>query len=170
MQLPREQRIPQNMLAAFEDSDFEKMEEIRARVDTIVRDRETAAKLKAWYRQLCKRPCFHDSYLQAFNTPGTHLIDTDGKGVERITENGIVVAGKEYPLDCIIYASGFEVGTEYQAPLRLRPDRPRRRQALGPLGRPACAPSTASTRTVFRTRSSCSRPRAPISFPMCRTI
>jgi cation diffusion facilitator CzcD-associated flavoprotein CzcO len=114
MDLPREQRTPPNMLAAFEDSDFEKMEEIRARVDAIVCDRETAAKLKAWYRQLCKRPCFHDAYLQAFNTPGTHLIDTDGKGVERITENGVVVAGQEYTLDCIIYASGFEVGTEYK--------------------------------------------------------
>jgi cation diffusion facilitator CzcD-associated flavoprotein CzcO len=114
MQLPREQRTPPNMLAAFEDSDNEKMEEIRARVDTIVSDRETATRLKAWYRQLCKRPCFHDSYLQAFNTPGTHLVDTDGKGVERITENGVVVAGREYQLDCLIYASGFEVGTEYK--------------------------------------------------------
>ena len=114
IQLPREQRTPPNMLAAFEDSDFEKMEEIRSRVDTIVRDREAAARLKAWYRQLCKRPCFHDEYLQAFNRPGTHLVDTDGKGVERITENGVVVAGREYQLDCIIYASGFEVGTEYR--------------------------------------------------------
>jgi cyclohexanone monooxygenase len=112
--LPREQRTVPNMRAAFEDSDFEKMEEIRSRVDTIVGDRETAAKLKAWYGQLCKRPCFHDSYLQAFNTPGTHLVDTDGKGVEKITADGIVVAGKEYRLDCIIYASGFEVGTEYK--------------------------------------------------------
>ena len=114
MQLPREQRTPPNMLAAFEDSDNEKMEEIRARVDTIVSDRETAARLKAWYRQLCKRPCFHESYLQAFNTPGTHLVDTDGKGVEKITEHGVVVAGREYQLDCLIYASGFEVGTEYK--------------------------------------------------------
>jgi cyclohexanone monooxygenase len=114
IQLPKEQRTPPNMLAAYEDSDFEKMEEIRARIDVIVDDRETAAKLKAWYRQLCKRPCFHDSYLQAFNTTGTHLVDTDGKGVEKITENGVVVAGREYPLDCIIYASGFEVGTEYK--------------------------------------------------------
>jgi cation diffusion facilitator CzcD-associated flavoprotein CzcO len=112
--LPREQRTVPNMRAAFEDSDFEKMEEIRSRVDTIVGDRETAARLKAWYGQLCKRPCFHDSYLQAFNTPGTHLVDTDGKGVEKITADGIVVAGKEYKLDCIIYASGFEVGTEYR--------------------------------------------------------
>ncbi|MBR0824479.1 NAD(P)/FAD-dependent oxidoreductase [Bradyrhizobium manausense] len=114
IELPREQRTPQNMLAAFEDADFGKMEEIRARVDTIVHDRDTAAKLKAWYRQLCKRPCFHDSYLQAFNRPGAHLVDTDGKGVEKITDNGVVVAGKEYQLDCIIYASGFEVGTAYE--------------------------------------------------------
>ncbi|UTP41222.1 NAD(P)/FAD-dependent oxidoreductase [Phenylobacterium sp. LH3H17] len=114
MQLPPEDRVPMKMLAAYEDSDFEKMEEIRARVDSIVADRETAQSLKAWYRQLCKRPCFHDAYLQAFNTPGTRLIDTDGKGVEAITEKGFVVAGVEYEVDCIIYASGFEVGTEYK--------------------------------------------------------
>ncbi|MBX3705764.1 MAG: NAD(P)/FAD-dependent oxidoreductase [Pseudomonadales bacterium] len=113
MQLPADQRTVPNMLAAYEDSDFEKMEEIRARVDAIVTDRDTAQKLKAWYRQLCKRPCFHDAYLQAFNSPNTHLIDTDGKGVERITPTGVVVAGVEYPVDCIIYASGFEVGTDY---------------------------------------------------------
>ncbi|WP_426435245.1 flavin-containing monooxygenase [Bradyrhizobium genosp. P] len=114
MLLPREQRTVENMRAAFEDSDFEKMEEIRNRIDSIVGDRDTAKNLKAWYGQLCKRPCFHDSYLQAFNTSGTHLVDTDGKGVEHITGNGIVVAGREYKLDCIIYASGFEVGTEYK--------------------------------------------------------
>jgi cation diffusion facilitator CzcD-associated flavoprotein CzcO len=114
MELPAADRTPVNMLAAYEDSDFEKMEEIRKRAEHLVEDKETAEGLKAWYRQLCKRPCFHDQYLQAFNEPGTHLVHTDGKGVENITANGIVVAGKEYPLDCIIYASGFEVGTEYK--------------------------------------------------------
>ena len=113
MGLPRDQMTPQAMLAAYEDSDYEKMEEIRKRAETIVKDRETAEKLKAWYRQLCKRPCFHDEYLQAFNEPGAHLIDTDGQGVERITEKGVVVGGNEYEVDCIIYASGFEVGTEF---------------------------------------------------------
>lgn len=113
MELPEDKRTPQDMMAAFEDSDFEKMEEIRARVDSIVGDEGTAQALKAWYRQLCKRPCFHDQYLQAFNNPSTTLVDTDGQGVERITEKGFVVAGKEYEVDCIIYASGFEVGTEY---------------------------------------------------------
>jgi cyclohexanone monooxygenase len=110
---PREQLTMQLIMAAFEESDFEKMEEIRARAETVVEDKETAEKLKAWYRQLCKRPCFHDEYLDAFNDPHTKLIDTDGKGVERITEKGFVVAGKEYEVDCIIYASGFEVGSEY---------------------------------------------------------
>jgi cation diffusion facilitator CzcD-associated flavoprotein CzcO len=101
-----------DLLADFETADFEKMSEIRARVDTIVADRATADRLKAWYRQLCKRPCFHDEYLDAYNRPNVHLVDTDGRGVGRITPAGVVAAGTEYPVDCIIYASGFEVGTE----------------------------------------------------------
>jgi cation diffusion facilitator CzcD-associated flavoprotein CzcO len=101
------------ILQLWEDADFEKMEEIRARVASVVADPGTAQKLKAWYRQMCKRPCFHDDYLQAFNRPGTHLIDTDGRGVDRITERGVVAAGREYEVDCIIYASGFEVGTHF---------------------------------------------------------
>ena len=113
MTLPAEEWTPDGMLRAFEDSDFEKMEEIRARVDAIVQHAQTAQRLKAWYRQLCKRPCFHDDYLQAFNQPSTELVDTDGRGVERITAKGVVVAGVEYEVDCIIYASGFEVGTEH---------------------------------------------------------
>jgi cyclohexanone monooxygenase len=115
MSLPPEDMTPEKMMAAFEDSDFEKMEEIRSRVDTIVEDHATAQALKAWYRQLCKRPCFHDEYLQAYNEPSTTLVDTNGKGVERITETGVVVAGVEYPVDCIIYASGFEVGTPFES-------------------------------------------------------
>jgi cyclohexanone monooxygenase len=111
--LPPEDMTPEKMMEAFEDSDFEKMSEIRARCDEIVEDPDTAHKLKAWYRQLCKRPCFHDEYLQAYNEPGCHLVDTDGKGVEAITAKGVVVKGVEYEVDCIIYASGFEVGTEY---------------------------------------------------------
>ncbi|HEX5300025.1 MAG TPA: NAD(P)/FAD-dependent oxidoreductase [Streptosporangiaceae bacterium] len=112
--LPADQMNPAGMLAAYEQSDFEKMSEIRARADRVVRDPVTAAALKAWYRQLCKRPCFHDEYLQAFNNPDTHLVDTDGRGVSLVTETGVVVAGRSYPLDCIVYASGFEVGTPYE--------------------------------------------------------
>jgi cyclohexanone monooxygenase len=104
---------PQDALKTMELADFQKMEQIRSRVDSIVKDRATAEALKPWYRQFCKRPCFHDEYLQTFNRPNVTLVDTKGKGVERITEKGVVVDGVEYPVDCLIYATGFEVGTEY---------------------------------------------------------
>ena len=113
-ELSHEELTAENMLRAYEDADMEKMEEIRARSNTVVEDGTTAEALKAWYGQLCKRPCFHDEYLQAYNQPGCHLIDTDGLGVEQITAKGVVVAGKEYEVDCIIYASGFEVGTPFE--------------------------------------------------------
>jgi cyclohexanone monooxygenase len=94
-------------------ADYRKMNQVRARVDSIVKDPETAALLKPWYRQFCKRPCFHDEYLQTYNRPNVHLIDTHGKGVKRMTENAVVANGTEYPLDCLIFATGFEVGTSY---------------------------------------------------------
>ena len=99
---------------AYHESDDEKMTEIRARVDTIVDDEITAEKLKPWYRQLCKRPCFHDQYLDAFNHPSTRLVDTDGKGVDRIDATGVWVGDQHYELDLLIYASGFEVGTAFE--------------------------------------------------------
>ena len=94
-------------------ADYQKMEQVRARVDEIVKDRDTAEALKPWYNQFCKRPCFHDDYLPTFNRPNVHLIDTKGRGVEAITEKGVVVDGHEYELDCLIYATGFEVGGDY---------------------------------------------------------
>ncbi|MEQ9450452.1 MAG: NAD(P)/FAD-dependent oxidoreductase [Pseudomonadales bacterium] len=97
----------------MEIADFKKMEQIRARVDEIVEDPATAESLKPYYRQFCKRPCFHDSYLQTFNLPNVELVDTDGKGVDAITPAGVVANGREYELDCIIFATGFEVGTDY---------------------------------------------------------
>ena len=90
-----------------------KMNELRARIDEQVEDADTAAALKPWYALFCKRPCFHDDYLKAFNEPAVQLIDTDGKGVERITASSIMVAGAKYEVDCLIYATGFEVGTAF---------------------------------------------------------
>ncbi|MBI1814012.1 MAG: NAD(P)/FAD-dependent oxidoreductase [Deltaproteobacteria bacterium] len=97
----------------MELADFQKMEQVRARVDSIVRDQQTAESLKPYYRQFCKRPCFHDEYLDTFNRPNVTLVDTNGKGVERVTAKGVVFDGVEYELDCLIYATGFEVGTDY---------------------------------------------------------
>ncbi len=97
----------------LEMADFQKMEQIRGRVAAMVEDPATAEALKPWYRQFCKRPCFHDEYLAAFNRPNVTLVDTGGAGVERITEHAVRANGRDYAVDCLIYATGFEVGTEY---------------------------------------------------------
>jgi len=95
-------------------ANLEKMNELRARIEALVEHPETSEALKPWYRMFCKRPCFHDEYLQTFNRDNVTLVDTDGQGVERITESGVVIDGVEYPVDCIVYATGFEVGTGFQ--------------------------------------------------------
>ncbi|WP_114857223.1 flavin-containing monooxygenase [Azospirillum brasilense] len=104
---------PDELERLAELRDFELMEGLRARVDAIVRDPDTAAALKPWYRLFCKRPCFNDGYLQAFNRPNVTLVDTQGKGVARLTETAAVVGDRAYELDCLIVATGFEVGTAY---------------------------------------------------------
>lgn len=104
---------PEEVMAKVELADFQKMEQIRSRVDAFVSDAATAEALKPYYRQFCKRPCFNDEYLPAFQRSNVELVDTDGRGVERITENAVVVDGREYEVDCLIFATGFEVGTEY---------------------------------------------------------
>ncbi|MEU0741277.1 NAD(P)/FAD-dependent oxidoreductase [Streptomyces sp. NPDC006134] len=97
--------------AAYEIADAAKMNEIRARVEEIVADPDTAEKLKPWYRYACKRPTFSDLYLQAFNRDNVTLVDTaDTHGIERMTERGVVVGDTEYELDCLIFATGFSVG------------------------------------------------------------
>jgi len=92
-----------------ENANIDHMMRIHQRIDEIVRDKATAEALKPWYMFMCKRPCFHDEYLPAFNRPNVHLIDTRGKGITEITANGPLFEGKEYKLDLLIYATGFEV-------------------------------------------------------------
>ncbi|TNE56766.1 MAG: NAD(P)/FAD-dependent oxidoreductase [Alphaproteobacteria bacterium] len=104
---------PEGLAAKMELADFQKMEQIRARAEEIVNDPNTAEALKPYYRQFCKRPCFHDDYLPAFNRDNVTLVNTDGHGVERITEKGVIANGQEYELDCIVFGTGFEVGTNY---------------------------------------------------------
>ena len=106
---------------ALDLSDFETMEAIRRRVDEIIEDPETAEKLKPWYGKHCKRVCFHDEYLPAFNQPNVHLVDTDGRGVDSVTPTGVVVDGTEYPVDLLIFASGFEVTTDLDQRLGFTP-------------------------------------------------
>ena len=96
-------------------ADFKTMEEIRSLVDETVKDPKVAEKLKAYYNQFCKRPTFNDHYLGTFNRENVELVDVSStQGVEEITERGIVANGQEYKVDCIIYASGFEITSSYE--------------------------------------------------------
>ncbi len=96
-------------------ADFKTMEDIRGLVDDAVKDPEVAEKLKAYYNQFCKRPTFNDYYLDTFNRTNVELVDVSAtQGVEAITESAIVANGKEYPVDCIVYASGFEITSSYE--------------------------------------------------------
>jgi len=105
---------PAELAKLREIADHVIMEEIRNHVDAVVKDPETAEKLKPWYGYTCKRPTFNDEYLEAFNRPNVTLVDVSAtQGVERITESGVVANGVEYPLDLIIYASGFEITSDF---------------------------------------------------------
>jgi cyclohexanone monooxygenase len=99
---------PEELIGKQLDTNFRIMEQIRARVDTIVKDPKTAAALKPYYPYGCKRPTFHDEYLPAFNLPHVHLVDTAPTGVRQINERGVVHDGVEYPVDVLIYATGFQ--------------------------------------------------------------
>ena len=104
---------PAAFAANIQLADFKKMESIRARCDSVVKDTATADALKPWYNQFCKRPCFHDEYLDTFNRPNVSLIDTHGQGVDHLTPNGVVANGTEYEIDCLIYATGFELANDW---------------------------------------------------------
>ena len=95
----------------LEAVDFEIMEGFRQRIDEVVDDPDTAERLKPWYGKHCKRICFHDDYLEAFNQPNVHLVDTEGRGVREMSPAGPIVDGTEYPLDLLVFASGFEITT-----------------------------------------------------------
>lgn len=104
---------PEELAQRRELVDLRHMEGIRARIDEVVKDPEAAEALKPYYRYQCKRPCFHDEYLPTFNLPNVKLVDTDGRGVSRVTETGVVVGGIEYPVDCLVLATGFDQDSSY---------------------------------------------------------
>lgn len=99
--------------AVLQRAQMIRMEKVRRRIESTVKDKATADALKPYYHYFCKRPGFSDNYLDIYNRPNVKLVDTAGKGVERITPNGVVVGGEEYPIDCLVLATGFDFMTEY---------------------------------------------------------
>ena len=97
----------EEFVRSAEELDYGIMEEHRRRVEELVTDPAMAGALKPYYRYICKRPCFHDEYLPALNSPNVTLVDCPA-GIDTFTEKGPVVDGKQYEVDCIVYGTGFE--------------------------------------------------------------
>ncbi|MBV1904508.1 MAG: NAD(P)/FAD-dependent oxidoreductase [Pseudomonadales bacterium] len=108
-QAKRDKMDPEEKLQRQENANIDHMMWIHQRIEDIVEDKQVADSLKPWYMFMCKRPCFHEDYLPAYNKPSVHLVDTHGQGVSEITAKGPVFDGKVYEVDLIIYATGFEV-------------------------------------------------------------
>jgi cation diffusion facilitator CzcD-associated flavoprotein CzcO len=104
-------KTPEEMAQLRQHADYEKMEAMRTRIASIVEDPATAEALKPYFNWMCKRPLFVDNYFETYNRPNVTLIDTKGRSLDSITEKGVVFEGQEYEVDCIIYASGFEVAS-----------------------------------------------------------
>jgi cyclohexanone monooxygenase len=103
----------EEFMAKREEMDFRVMERLRARCDELVKDPATAEALKPYYNHMCKRPLSSDEYYPSFNRDSVTLIDvSDQLGIEAMTETGFVANGVEYPIDCMIFASGFEVTSD----------------------------------------------------------
>ena len=88
---------PEEFLAKREVMDYRVMERLRARVDAVVEDPETAAILKPWYRHMCKRPASSDEFYPTFNRPNVSLLDVSPtRGLERVTSCGFLHESTEY--------------------------------------------------------------------------
>ncbi len=111
--LTEDPSLAPRFMELLETADFEKMVSVRDNIGRTVTDPATAEALKPWFSLFCKRPCFHDDYLGVFNRPNVTLVDTEGRGVERITPDAAIVGGKAYALDCLIFATGFETSTDF---------------------------------------------------------
>jgi cation diffusion facilitator CzcD-associated flavoprotein CzcO len=99
--------------------DLKRQSKIRDRVNVVVKDPEVAQKLKPWYPGFCKRPCFHDEYLNSFNKPNVQLVDTDGRGIDEITEKDLIVNNEHYNVDVLILSTGYKSPFLYSPPGRV---------------------------------------------------
>jgi cyclohexanone monooxygenase len=111
--LPTGDSSPEEIAASAEIADIRMMASRWKRIDATVQDHAAAEALKAYYPMFCKRPGMSATFLPTFNRSNVTLVSTDGRGVDRITETGVVVGDAFYEVDCLIFATGFETGTSF---------------------------------------------------------
>ncbi len=83
----------------------------RGKIREVVKDPETAETLTPDEVFGCKRLCAGTDYYETYNRSNVTLVDVSGSGVERFTPTGLRAAGRDYALDAIITATGFDAMT-----------------------------------------------------------
>ncbi len=84
---------------------------VREKIRATVHDPAIAEMLCPDHTILCKRLCIDTGYFETFNRPNVTLVDIKNSPIQEVTENSVVVAGKHYDVDCLIYATGFDAMT-----------------------------------------------------------
>ncbi len=59
----------------------------------------------------CKRLCSDTGYFETFNRDNVDLVDVSKSPIEEVTAAGIRVDGRDYPVDDIVFATGFDAMT-----------------------------------------------------------
>ncbi|MYD99619.1 MAG: NAD(P)/FAD-dependent oxidoreductase [Gammaproteobacteria bacterium] len=100
-----------NDLLRDRDANETAAEFVRQRIRGIVDDPDIAERLCPDNVIGCKRPCLDTGYFETYNRANVELVDARDAPIERITPNGVVAGGREYVLDCIVFATGFDAMT-----------------------------------------------------------
>ncbi|MEK6245540.1 MAG: NAD(P)/FAD-dependent oxidoreductase [Pseudomonadota bacterium] len=113
----RWQRGGLGFLGAFGDLIFDASanetaaEFVRGKIHAIVRDPAVAKLLMSTQVIGCKRMCVDTGYYETFNRPNVRLVDVSRLPIEEMTPKGLRTGGREYALDCIVFATGFDAMT-----------------------------------------------------------
>lgn len=85
---------------------------VRAKIREIVRDPITAEKLTPYDHPLgSKRLPIDTYYYETFNRPNVTLVDLRSTPIVEITPQGLRTSALDYPLDDIVFATGFDAVT-----------------------------------------------------------
>jgi cation diffusion facilitator CzcD-associated flavoprotein CzcO len=83
----------------------------RGKIREIVEDPAVARRLMPTNVMGCKRLCVDTGYYATFNRDNVQLVDVSESPIEEITPRGLRAGGREYALDCLIFATGFDAMT-----------------------------------------------------------
>jgi len=84
---------------------------MRRQIRRIVADPERAEILTPKHVVGCKRMCLDSGYYETFNRSNVDVVDVSRNPIEAFTEDGLRVGDKVHPLDCVIFATGYDAMT-----------------------------------------------------------